>query len=61
MSNPQFKLLSDNPLFHGFLRHLVNDEDFDAEALLHVVEKPWKWTPEFVAWSKANDHGDPER
>lgn len=49
-NDPQFRLTRDHELFVGFLRHLVDDEDFDAKELVYVVEKPWKWTPEFLAW-----------
>lgn len=30
-----------------FLNYLVHEECFTAEQLLHVLEKPWKWEPEF--------------
>lgn len=31
----------------AFLNYLVHEELFTAEQLLHVLEKPWKWEPEF--------------
>jgi hypothetical protein len=36
-----------NPLFVSFLRHLVDEHDFSPLLVIHVVEKPWKWQPEF--------------
>jgi hypothetical protein len=48
--DPNFKLTRDHDLFCGFLLHLVREEDFTAEQLLDVVERPDRWTPEFLKW-----------
>jgi len=34
-------------LWIDFLNYLVHEECFTAEQLLRVLEKPWKWEPEF--------------
>jgi hypothetical protein len=38
---------STHEMWIDFLTHLVREELFNAEQLLGVVEKPWKWEPEF--------------
>ncbi len=45
-----FRLTVTHDYFRGFCRWLVHDEMFNAEQLLEVVEKPWKWTAEFLQW-----------
>jgi len=34
----------------AFARHMVEADDWDAQALLAYLEKPWKWTPERNVW-----------
>jgi hypothetical protein len=36
-----------HPLFTNFLRHLVDEHDFSPLLVIQIVEKPWKWQPEF--------------
>jgi hypothetical protein len=50
-----FRLTREDELFCGFLRHLVHEEDFTAEQLLNVVERPDRWTPEFLEWKGTRD------
>lgn len=37
----------------AFAQHLVHDHDFDAKQLLYYMEKPWKWTKQFIDWRQA--------
>lgn len=34
-------------MWFDFLNYLVHEECFISEQLLNVIEKPWKWQPEF--------------
>ena len=34
-------------LFAGFCEWLVKREDLDMDALLYLIEKPWKYTDKF--------------
>ena len=43
--------------FFAFLRHLVNEHDFDAVAVLWVIEKPWKWQAEFEKFLAGEEIG----
>lgn len=36
-----------------FLSALVAGEGLDADQVIHIVEKPWKWDAEFEAWTEA--------
>ena len=51
MDNPREKKDKMNTvpgkMWIAFLNYLVHEELFTAEQLLHVLEKPWKWEPEF--------------
>jgi hypothetical protein len=49
------RLTLDHELFEAFARHLVHEEGFDAEDLLHVIERPHRWTPEFEEWKAERD------
>ena len=40
----------DHAKFVEFARHLVKNEDYNAEALLDYVDSPYKWTSDRVAW-----------
>jgi len=57
MEDPHFRLTRDHELLCGFLRHLVREEDFTAEQLLDVVERPDRWTPEFLEWRSKEGTG----
>jgi hypothetical protein len=54
----EFQLSRDHELFPGFVRYMASDEEgMSAKDLAYLVEKPWKWTPEFLKWrdDAAND------
>jgi hypothetical protein len=33
-----------------FLRYCVREHGFSTESVIHVVEKPWKWSEEYELW-----------
>ncbi len=39
-------------LLIAFAHHLYEDRNFDAEELLAVLEKPWKWQGEYDQWRR---------
>lgn len=34
----------------SFAHHLVEEKGWTAEELLHFLDKPWKWEPEYREW-----------
>ena len=48
ITTPRLSLADER--FHAFAEHLVDDEAYDAQALLRVIEKPQKWQDDFVRW-----------
>jgi len=40
--------------FVDFLIYLHRKEDFDAYAIISVVEKPWKYKTEYIEFHKEN-------
>ena len=40
-------IFADHGTFCWFLRWLVENEVFTGEDIIYVVEKRWKWQPEF--------------
>jgi len=39
-----------HPMWFDFLNYLVHEECFNAEQLLNVIEKPWKWKSELTEY-----------
>jgi len=41
-----------HPMWLDFLNYLVHEECFNAEQLLNVIEKPWKWKSELTEYAE---------
>ena len=42
----------DRNKLYELCQHLVDEEGYNAENLLEIIEKPWKWTPEWDEYEK---------
>jgi len=44
------KLQRSDELFPAFVKHMVESDDWEMETVLYCLEKPWKWTEEFISF-----------
>lgn len=56
-ATPNNMIRVDHPLYVAFLRHMVQTQDWDINALLYCISCPWRWQDEFCLFIAAHkDH-----